>query len=267
MSLQKVNAMSRTQSRIIQHLETLRHNVPHRPGGRRAQRFPDLAPEIHARCERAAPVEMLDLLVEVSRTAAAIINTGLLYSDDHAALARSVMRILETNIRRLGSSELTEFMKRISPALRSDCRGFVSLLEPILPHLSPPQLRYLERALRKPPVRASDPYHDFARSSRLNLRRKIASFSGDTVLYFAINDQCAVDDPILTARVLLAAGRPADAMRMLADGWTGRRASPLSDRLQADILAAQGATEMAQDLRLSCFCRKRCFAPTFLLNP
>ncbi len=250
--------MSPTRSRILQHLETLRHNVPHRPGGQRAQRFIDLAPDIHAMCERAAPVEMTDLLVEVSQTAAAIINTGLLYSNDHADLARSVMRILDRNIGRLESSALTEFIACISATLRSDCRGFVSLLEPIIPHLSPPQLRCLDRALRKVPVRASDPYHDFARSSRLALRRKIASRSGDSAHYFAINDQCALDDPLMTGRVLLAAGRPEDALRVIADGWIGRRASPLSDRLRADIFVAQGQTGMAQDLRLSCFHRDLC---------
>jgi hypothetical protein len=262
MSQQKDNPMSdptsHTRPRIIQHLTILRHNVPHRPGRQRALRFIDLATEIHASCEPAAPFEIMDLLGEASQSAAAIINTGLLCSDDKAALARSVMQILEKNIARLGTCELTAFIARISPALRADRCGFVSLIEPIVSHLGRSQLRYLDRALRKTPVRASDPYHNLARASRLELRRKIAWLSGDTALYFDINAQCAVDDPIMTGRVLLAADSPEDAMRTLADGRIGRRASPLSDRLQADILAAQGATGMAQDLRLSCFHRDLC---------
>lgn len=252
------NSRPNTRSRVTRHLETLKHNAPHRPVGHRAQRFIDLAPEIDAAFERTGPTEAVDLLAAATQTAAAIINTGLLDRDDHSDLARMVMRLLEKNITRLGSSEVSAFIDRIAPTLRADRCGFVSLMAPILPYLSRSQLKHLDRVLRKPPVFATDPFHAPACRDRLHLRRKIACLVGDSALYFDIDARCVAKDPVMTGRVLLSAGRAEEAMRALNRAMIGRRASPRSDRLRADILAAQGATERAQDLRLSCFHRDLC---------
>jgi hypothetical protein len=252
------NSRPSTRSRVAYHLEILTRNAPHRPAGQRAQRFIDLAPAIEAALERAGPAETLDLLDAAIRTAAGVINTGLLPAEDHADLRRVVMRSLEKNIARLGSTELTQFIDRVAPLLRADRCGFVMLITPILPRLTKSQLKRLDQALRKTPVPASDPFHAPAHRDRLHLRRQIACCAGDSALYFDIDACCAAEDPIMTARVLFFAGRAEEAMHMLDRGMIERSVSPRSDRLRADILSSRGETEMAQNLRLSCFHRDLC---------
>jgi hypothetical protein len=79
-----LNSRPGTPSTITRYLETLKHNVPHRPGGHRAQRFIDLVPAIEAAFVRMAPMEAVELLSAATQAVAAIIGTGLLNHDDHA---------------------------------------------------------------------------------------------------------------------------------------------------------------------------------------
>jgi hypothetical protein len=239
-------------------LEKLAHQLPHRPASQRAHKFRQLTPGIHKILDHSSADEAMKVLVKATYAVAAIINTGHLDAHGHSDLSHAYRRLMQRNVTRCVPFGQSDFIDHIAQTLRTDKCGFIPLITPILPYLLPSQLKQLDQALKQPPVPASDPYHGFARVTRRDMRRTIAFLLGDSTRYFEINAQCGTDDPVMTSRVLLAAGNPQEAMRTLNTAMLGRRASPQTDRLRADILAKEGATDMAQDVRLSCFRRYLC---------
>lgn len=243
---------------LVQRLQALAHHLPHRPARQRARRFIQMSPKIETALARATSREALVVLANACQTVSAIVNTGHLDQDDHSSLSHAFTRLIERNIVRLESRDVTKLLHKICPFLQEDRCGFLQMLNPLLPYLDQSQLKILEQPLCGNPLDASDPYHAQASLDRLHLRRTIASMSGDTALYFTLNAKCPSDDQLMTSRILLEAGRPQEAMQWLDHGMIDRRAFSRSDRLRADILAAQGNEVMAQDLRLFCFRRGLC---------
>lgn len=245
-------------AKIIFHLNLLKNNVSHRPPRERALRFIKMEPQIYASLQSAGPDETLDLLAHFTDSLAGIMSAGQLTSDDRASLSRAFIRLMERNIGRLGSVALTAFLDRIATALRADHNGFLPLMTLLLPHLDDAQLKNLDQVLHNNPVPATNPYHERAGIDRLQLRREIAYFVGDTDLFFTLDAACPTEDPFLTARMLLKDGRPIEALRRLDNAMRGLRASSRSDRMRADIEDALGRDALAQDLRLSSFRRDLC---------
>jgi hypothetical protein len=252
------NPKTPSNSRIIFRLNLVKNNVPYCPPRQRALRFIRAAQNIHVALQSAGPDETLDLLSHSTDTLAAIMNHGQLTSDDQSSLSYAFIRLMKKNIYRLGSAALTTYLARIAPALQADYKGFVPLMDFVLPHLDDAQLKNLDRILRHNPSPASNPYHDCAGIDRLQLRRKIAYFIGDMDLFVKLDVACQTDAPFLTARMLLKVGRPIEALDKLEEAMTGMSASSRSDRLRAEIQDALGEKALAQDLRISSFRRDLC---------